>query len=234
MSQIEAQLSSHLLQSKGITPLPGWITTFLSSQRPTTPLPSLIQSALFRLLSSDISISLVIASSTCFPDNIHDVHCTERRLSGPIAVQVMSVEDLSKSRWEQIEAIEAAERGELKKGREIIRVARVEEDGTAPLSDAGAAVVGKSCGPHKLLLKDAAGTYVWALELRRVDDVNVEMSIGSKFVLKNIRVTRGTLLIEASTAKFLGGKIDPLHTAWMKERKEILKRRIDDAERKNR
>ena len=151
MSDPAAQISAQLTATKSLTPNPTWLSSFLTTQRPTTPFPALTQTACFRLLASDITTSLATSPSTCFPQAVHDANIKERRLSGSIAVQVLAVEDMSKSRWEQIEAIEALERGEGTRGREIIRVAAADED------DSAGATVQKGGGPHKLLLQDAAG-----------------------------------------------------------------------------
>ena len=152
---------------------------------------------------------------------MHDVHIKERRLSGPIAVQVLAVEDMSKSRWEQIEAIEALERGEGTKGREIIRVATAEDD------DSSGAGVQRGGGPHKLLLQDAAGRRVYGIELKGLDGVGLGMSIGCKVVLKNVLVARGVVLLEPATVTVLGGKIEELHKAWKEGRKAELKAAIE-------
>lgn len=132
---------------------------------------------------------------------------------------------MSKSRWEQIEAIEALERGEGTKGREIIRVAApVEGD------DSGEAVQ-KGGGPHKLLLQDATGTKVYGIELKALDGVGLGMSIGCKLVLQNIVVARGVVLLEPKTSTVLGGKIEGLHKAWKEGRKAELKKAIEESER---
>lgn len=131
---------------------------------------------------------------------------------------------MSKSRWEQIEAIEALERGEGTKGREIVRVAAPEEgDG------AGGDVQGGG-GPHKLLLQDAAGRRAYGIELRALEGVGLGMSIGCKFVLRDAVVARGVVLLEPRTTMVLGGKIDALHKAWREGRKAELKRAIEDGE----
>lgn len=191
------------------------------TQRPTTPLPALIQTACFRLLASDITKSLTNASPTCFPQDVHSANLKERRLAGPIALQVLGVEDMSKSRWEQIEAIEALERGEGTKGREIIRVAATEED------DSAGASIQKGGGPHKLLLQDASGTRMHGIELRGLEGVGLGMSIGCKMVLKNALVARGVVLLEPATTTVLGGKIEGLHKAWKAGRKAELKAAIE-------
>lgn len=152
---------------------------------------------------------------------MHNAECKERRLADSIAVQVLAVEDMSKSRWEQIEAIEALERGEGTKGREIIRVIATEEDDGAGTS------VPKGGGPHKLSLQDAAGRWVYGIELNGLEGVGLGMSIGCKMVLKNALVARGVVLLEPATTIVLGGKIEELHKAWREGRKAELKSAIE-------
>lgn len=223
MSDPAAQISAQLTATKFLTPNTTWLSSFLTTQRPTTPLPALTQTACFRLLASDITTSLTTSPTTCFPQDMHDANIKERRLSGSIAAQVLAVEDMSKSRWEQIEAIEALERGEGTRGREIIRVAAAAEDDD---SSAGATVP-KSGGPHKLLLQDAAGRRVYGIELKGFEEVGVGMSIGCKVVLKNALVARGVVLLEPATTMVLGGKIEELHRAWKEGRKAELKAAIE-------
>ncbi len=123
---------------------------------------------------------------------------------------------MGKSRWEQVEAIEAMERGEGTKGREVIRVVPREDGGSQEPAVTGG-------GPHKLLMQDAKGTRVYGIELREVQGVGLGMSIGSKYVLKNAIVARGVVLLESGTASCIGGKIENLHKAWKEGRKEELK-----------
>ena len=142
-------------------------------------------------------------------------------MSGPIVVQVLTVDDMSKSRWEQIEAIEALERGEGTKGREIIRVVPTEdEDG----SNTG---VQKGGGPHKLLLQDAQGSRIYGIELKHIEGVGLGMNIGCKLVLRGALVARGVILLEPDTISLLGGKIETLHKAWKENRKADLKAAIE-------
>lgn len=224
MSDPAAQISAQLTATKSLTPSNRWLSTFLTTQRPTTPVPALTQTACFRLLASDITKSLTTAS-LCFPQDVHNANVKECRLTGSIAVQVLAVEDMSKSRWEQIEAIEALERGEGTKGREIIRVAATDED------DGAGATVQKGGGPHKLLLQDAAGRRVYGIELKGLEGVGLGMSMGCKMVLKNALVARGVVLLEPATTTVLGGKIEELHKAWKEGRKAELKAAIEANER---
>ena len=156
----------------------------------------------------------------------------ERILEGRIACQVLSVEDMSKSRWEQIEAMEALERGEGKKGREIVRVAAVEEDDAGSGPGAG---VQRGGGPHKLLLQDAAGRRVYAIELGSVEGVGVGMSIGCKVLLKpGCLVARGVVLLEGGNVQVMGGKCEEMHRKWREGRKGELRREIEEGERSGR
>lgn len=233
MSSQAGQLSSQLSQTKGITPSGEWITIFLSSQKPTTPLPALLQTAHFRLLTSNITASLVRSQTTCFPENVLDVNTRELRLTGPIVVQVLSVEDISKSRWEQIEAIEAMERGEQKKGREIIRVTRADEGDETPNNTVETRDRGQE-GPHKVLLQDASGFKAFGIELRSIDGINMSMSIGCKIILRNVLVARGLVLLDSTNTRVLGGKIDELHKTWREKRKDELKAQIQATSTENR
>ena len=138
-------------------------------------------------------------------------------------MQVLSVEDMSKSRWEQIEAIEALERGEGTKGREIIRVAATDEGEDENVARGG--------GPHKLALQDAKGTRIYGIELKGVEGVGLGMNMGCKMVLRNVVVARGVVLLEPGTTTVLGGKIEGLHKAWKDGRKAELKAAIEANER---
>lgn len=218
---LAAQISAQLTSTKCLTPTHNWLSAFMLTQKSTTPLPALTQTALFRLLVSDITTSLTTGATTRFPANMHDASVKERRLNGPFVAQVLAVEDMSKSRWEQIEAIEAIERGEGTRGREIVRVAPVEEN-----EDVNANV-NRNGGPHKLLLQDAQGYQVYGIELKSVEGVGLGMSIGCKILLKNITIARGVVLLEPGTTTLLGGKIEALHKAWKENRKAELNAAIE-------
>ncbi|KAI4237053.1 MAG: hypothetical protein LQ349_002143 [Xanthoria aureola] len=226
-------LTTHLATTKNLHPTPQWLTAFLSTQKPTTPLPALTQTAVFRLLSSDITTSLASTlPQYILPPDIHNVNVQESRVQGPVVVQLLGIEDMGKSRWEQVEAIEALERGEGTKGREIIRVPAATATAEGDDDDGSGAVVGKGGGgPHKLSLQDARGTGVYGIELKDVKGVGLGMSIGCKMVLKNVLVARGVLLMEPANTTILGGKIEALHRAWKENRKAELKAAIEANER---
>lgn len=222
---LRIEIQSHL-SSKHLAPSPTWLSSFLSTQRPTTPLPAIQRTALFRLLNSDITASLAQSAVSIFPADILNADIASRRLTGPVVVQVLDIEDAGRSRWSQVEAIEAHERGETTKGREIIRVVPGEVGGT---DGSGAEVQGKgNAGPHKLLVQDARGVRVYAFELYTVEGIE-KMDIGAKLVLRGVDVRRGVIMLEPAGVQIMGGKLETLHDAWTKHRKENLKRGISGA-----
>ena len=221
-SGLSTQIAHQLKTAKSLEPTATWLATFLTTQKSSTPLQALTSTALFRLLASDITQTLERTANACLPPDVCNVNIKERRLSGPIVVQVLGVDDMSKSRWEQVEAIEALERGEGTKGREIIRLPPTEDEGNASTG------VQTGGGPHKLLLQDTQGLRVYGIELKDVEGVALGMNIGCKLVLKGTIVARGVLLLEPRTTSLLGGKIESLHKAWKENRKRDLKAAIQD------
>lgn len=201
-----------------------WLSALIASQRPTTPANAIAATAKVRLLSSDImQPGLLDASATvALPLDLSNPAVKELKLTGTVLVQVLGIEDLSRSRWQQIEDIEAFERGECTRGREVVRVVASEEgDNGQPLLPP---VTGG--GPHKLILQDVKGQAIYGLELKPVPKVGLGMGIGSKLMIRGAIVARGIVLLEPATVTVLGGKIEPLHKIWRKNRKKDLKEAI--------
>lgn len=159
----------------------------------------------------------------------------ETKLQRDIHVQVVDIENLTLSRWEQIEELEAVERGERTRGREIIRVTAEDGDDEATAPSQGgrsatsaAATVTPAAGrnaTHRLVLQDCRGTRVYAVELKRIDQIGVgKTNMGEKMVLKSgTAIARGTVLLKPESCVLIGGKIDSWHEAWSKGRLERLK-----------
>ena len=223
-SAVLTQVYNNLSATKNLHPTQAWLSSFLQAHKSTTSISVLTQSAGFRLLASDITQLLDREVSPCLPIDVSNAVIKERHLPEPIVTQVIGVEDLSKSRWEQIEAIEALERGEGTKGREIIRVTETAED------DVVTPNATKSGGPHKVLLQDVRGTKVYGIELQPVNGIGIGMCIGSKVLLRHVTVARGMLLLNSTSTSCIGGKIDELNEAWKKGRKEDLKAAIEASE----
>jgi RecQ-mediated genome instability protein 1 len=205
-----------------------WLSSLISGVRGSnsTPQTVLLATAKHRLMLLDLTTpSLFDPSAVSLPPSLSEPTIKERKVAQSVLVQVLAVEDISKSRWEQIELIEAMERGEKTKGREIIRDVPGEEGENGVR--VGAPLVGLKGGPHKLLLEDWKGQRVYGMEIVGVPKVDLGMSIGTKILLKGVTVARGMVLLEPATTVVLGGKIDALHEMWIKNRKKILKEAIE-------
>lgn len=224
MATLQAVSSS--LVAQGLPkPHSQWLSAVVSTQRANTPLPAVTASAKHRLLSADITKPNILdPSAVSFPSHITDVSVRSRRLTGPFFVQVRGIEDISRSRWEQIELIEAQERGEGTRGREIIRVVAEEIGENGQIATPGFGAVG---GIHKLVLQDWKGLSVFGMELKSVEKLGLGMGIGSKLMLQNVEVARGMILLEPASTRVLGGKNEELHKIWLDNRKIDLKEAIE-------
>ncbi|KAL4980610.1 hypothetical protein BDW66DRAFT_35800 [Aspergillus desertorum] len=228
MSTPQDQLADQL-QSKSLPVSSTWLSAFLSAgTHQRTPLPALTKTALFRLLNTDFRESLTSQSPiSTLPVDIFDPNVQERRLTGPIPLQVLDIEDIGTSIWSQVEAIERVERGEAVRGREIVRTVNVgdEQDGngnrngnTGPNANAN-----ESNGPHRLILQDSKGTRAVGIEMARIDGVRIgQLPIGGKLLLKNATVARGMILLTPENVTLLGGKIESMDLAWRTGRKARL------------
>ncbi|OJJ99317.1 hypothetical protein ASPACDRAFT_29853 [Aspergillus aculeatus ATCC 16872] len=246
MTTLESQISAHLHTTKALPVSPTWLNGFVSStttalQR-NVPISALTQTALFRILASDFRDSLQTDNpSALLPGDIFDPSVQERRLPGPVPVQVLDIEDIGTSLWSQVEAIERVERGEAIRGREIVRAVNVgggggggegdEEEGGGSGNAAGATASSEneSHGPHRLIVQDAAGTRAVAIELKRVQGISVaKLAIGAKMVIRNATVARGMILLTPDCITLLGGKIESMDQAWKEGRKARLLARITE------
>ncbi|KAF2869207.1 hypothetical protein BDV95DRAFT_609437 [Massariosphaeria phaeospora] len=217
-----AELTQHL-HARHLHPTPAWLQSFASTTRPNTPLPALKQTALFRLLATDITTSLSPPASSLFPADIFNARIQSRHVAGPLVCQVLDISDIGHSNWSQVESIEAHERGETTKGREIVRmVDREDENDHNEAAAVGPVMASK--GPFKLLLQDAKGMKVYALDLRGLEGINMGMSMGTKLVVRNVDVRRAVVMLEPGGVQVLGGKMEALDKAWKAGRKERLVR----------
>ncbi len=212
---LPAQISTALTSLSLPAPSQTWLQTIISARTPPAPLPSLIATAKTRLLAADLtSPGLLAPTAAGLPASIANAAVQEARLPRDVVLQVLDVENLSSSRWQQVEELEAIERGEQTKGREVIRLPTggpgQEEGGEAADAapedrPAGAAAAQGGAGSrsssrggggsggggagknatHKLLLQDCKGQTVSGLELRRIERVDVgKLNIGEKLLIK--------------------------------------------------
>ncbi|KAK4068375.1 uncharacterized protein Triagg1_7314 [Trichoderma aggressivum f. europaeum] len=213
------------------------LLTTLTSRSPPPPIPSLLATAKARLLASDLtnpSGTVVDPSMPVFPPTLDSATVQESTISQNTHVQVLDIENLSLSRWEQVEELEAIERGERTRGRQVIRVTDEENgeaDGSAEqtqASRAGAAASGVANAVHRLVLQDGRGKKVFAVELKRIGGIGIGKTyIGEKILLRaGAVVARGTVLLTPETCTLLGGKIDAWHEAWMEGRLARLRESV--------
>lgn len=238
LPQLRAQLQAHALPPPSQT----WLQTLISSRNPPPPLPSLIMTAKTRLLASDLTTpGLLDSTALVLPANITAPTVKETRLANDVYVQVVDIENLSRSGWDQIDELEAIERGEQTRGREVIRLPANNYDnegggepaGTWPPEATGrpqaeVAAAAARTATYRLVLQDCKGQKVFGLELVRMPEIAIgSLNVGAKILLKKGTViARGSVLLEPTSVNILGGKIEAWHKAWLEGRLARLKEAV--------
>ncbi|KAH9905995.1 hypothetical protein F4778DRAFT_689825 [Xylariomycetidae sp. FL2044] len=239
------------IQNQGLpAPLLAWIQSALPNRNPLPPLPALVATVKMRLLAADLTNpTLLEPTAPSLPQNLGDPGVKETRLVRDVPVQVLDIDNLSKSKWEQVEELEAIARGEQTRGREIIRLPTGNEDDDG--SNEGAAtqsVNGSRQGPgsatnaanfttksstHRLVLQDCKGQKVHGLELKRIERIGVgTLNIGEKIMLKRgTVVARGVIMLDPATCTILGGKIEQWQKAWVEGRLARLREAVGAEDR---
>ncbi|KAK3376693.1 hypothetical protein B0T24DRAFT_226327 [Lasiosphaeria ovina] len=239
--EVAVQLQMAMRSQSIPVPSLSWLRELVQSRRPQ-PLAPLMATARTRLLASDLTTegllddeyvaahTLATATAGGGRNNNFTVEVKEMKLRQDVVVQVLDVENVTRSRWEQVEELEAIKRGEQTKGREMIRLPVGDGDdelgddaATQRLSTQGdaAAAVAATATPknatHKLVLQDSEGRKVYALELQRIERIAVgKLNIGEKILLKTgTTVARGVILLEPAHCLMLGGKVEAWHRTWL-------------------
>ncbi|KAK1831258.1 hypothetical protein QBC39DRAFT_408615 [Podospora conica] len=216
-------------------PLPSlpWLQhNVLPTRNPPPPLASLLATARTRLLALDLTTPGLIDAAYAAAHQLPRAQINHAEVDGvarlqrDVVVQVLDVENLSRSRWEQVEELEALERGEGTRGREVVRVE------ATPAGDEDLPTAGDSKATHRLVLQDCVGQRVFAVELARVERVGVgRTSIGEKMMLKKgTKIARGVVLLEGGLCQVIGGKVEEWHKEWTKERVAKLKGAVEGGE----
>ncbi|KAI0433162.1 RecQ mediated genome instability protein Rmi1 [Xylaria sp. FL1042] len=250
---LPAQIRSGL-QSQGLPPPSvAWIQTAMPNRNPLPPLPALIATVKTRFLAADLTNpALFDPPSPAFPSNPSNLEVKEVKLTWDIPVQVLDIENLSKSKWEQVEELEAVARGEQTRGREIIRLPTGSEedefavDGQATqlatngverpafqskggsASSANIANASSKYSTHRLVLQDCKGQKLYGLELKRIDRIGIgSLNIGEKIILKRGAIlARGILLLDPTTCTILGGKVETWQKDWIEGRLARLREAV--------
>ncbi|KAF4126029.1 RecQ-mediated genome instability protein 1 [Geosmithia morbida] len=226
------QLRSFILSQSLPPPSSSLLTSLTTARNPPPPLPSLVATARARLLACDLSSSSLVdsLSMTALPSSACDPSTREMCLATSVHVQVVDVENLSLSRWDQAEELESIERGERTQGRQVIRVEDNDDgepagggDQTQQRAAGGGGGAGKNA-MHRLTLQDCSGTRIYALEVWRLPVGLNTTVIGEKILLKaGTLIARGTVLLTPDCCVFLGGKIDAWNRSWAEGRLARLK-----------
>ncbi|VUC23685.1 unnamed protein product [Clonostachys rosea] len=226
---LASQLRSSILSQSLPPPSQTFVTSLIAARNPPPPLASLVATAKSRLLACDLSSSpsLDSASLAVFPAGVENTHVREQSLQRDTHVQVLDIENLSLSRWEQIEELESIEKGERTRGREIIRVTADHDGSGEPQRTT------PSNATHRLVLQDRSGKKVYGLELRRVPQIGIgKTKIGEKLLLKaGTRVARGSVMLTPEACQVLGGKVEAWHKTWTESRIARLKDAIGGDQR---
>ncbi|KAI0107375.1 hypothetical protein F4776DRAFT_424193 [Hypoxylon sp. NC0597] len=249
---IAAQIRSNL-RSQGLpTPSVAWIQSAMPNRNPLPPLPALVATVKTRLLAADLTTPALFDHPTpSFPPNLGYPQVQETNLDHDVPVQVLDIESLSRSKWEQVEEIESIMRGERTRGREIIRLPTRNEDddndndggvsesvpaamqsaterNAAINATIAAAAATSSYGTHRLVLQDCKGQKIHGLELKRIERIGVgTLNIGEKMILKRgTKVARGVILLEPTTCVILGGKVEAWQKAWIDGRLARLREAV--------
>ena len=247
---LTAQLRGSLISQNLPLPSSTLLSTLITARTPPPPLASLVASARSRLLACDLSAGaaagILDAALTSLPLGVDTPQAKEARLPRDVHVQVLDIEDLSASRWDQVLELEAVALGERTRGREIVRVVADGEDGEENAaqsqlrrqaaggagggdgqdnSHAATAGVSSRSATHRLVLQDCKGKKVFGLELKRVDRLGVgRTAIGEKMLLRaGTVVARGVVLLAPESCVLLGGRVEAWHKAWVDGRLERLK-----------
>ncbi|KAI0007886.1 hypothetical protein F4779DRAFT_485741 [Xylariaceae sp. FL0662B] len=225
------------LQNQGYpAPSLAWIQSAMPNRNPLPPLPALIATVKTRLLAADLTNPALLESpAPSFPPNLSNPEVREIRLDRDVPVQVLDIDNLTKSKWEQVEELEAIARGEQTRGREIIRLptGNEEDDGVSE-SSATQSAAGERSGAtgrggttagnaasktstHRLVLQDCKGQRLYGLELKRIERIGIgTLNIGEKIMVrKGAVVARGVILLEPATCTILGGKVEAWQKAWL-------------------
>ncbi|KXJ90127.1 hypothetical protein Micbo1qcDRAFT_196316 [Microdochium bolleyi] len=215
------------LQAQGLPPpSTQWIQGVMPQRRPLPPMPALVATVKARLLAADLTNPSIFEQTVLgFPQNLGNPEIRELKLPCDVLVQVLDIDNLSKSKWEQIEELEAIARGEQTRGREVIRLptasAEDDEDPGTQSSTAAPTPAGRDCKGQK----------VFGLEHKRIEKINIgTLNIGEKILLRQgSTVARGNVLLEPSTCVIQGGRVEAWQKGWSEGRLARLREAVGDS-----
>jgi RecQ mediated genome instability protein len=155
-----------------------FIMNLLETRR-NDPFKALVMTVRSRVLNAELEDSIDKSQTqNLFPPTAMNEtqYRRDTKIPRTITVQVIEIEDVSRSRMDQLETLEREERGENVKGREIVRNVTEGDEGGA------GQVFSKpdTTGEIKLLLEDAVLGRMYGIALDPIKGIHTGMNIGTK------------------------------------------------------
>ncbi|EPX72145.1 uncharacterized protein SOCG_04838 [Schizosaccharomyces octosporus yFS286] len=181
-------------------------------------------------IASDIRSSTTGASAASYDiSNQHNI-----TLSNPLLVQVVRIREIGKSIVSQLEYLNQLEERKKLKGQQIIRLVDEEDREDKEGDDSGIAEAQEAIFDGKgfkcmcrLVLEDANGQRFYGMEWKSIPGIQLDTNLGTKLLIQNAQIKRGTLLLTPENTEILGGEIDEWNREYfpkklMQELKEEL------------
>lgn len=154
-------------------------------------------------------------------------------IKGPILVQLMDIVDISRSKYNQLQALEddtivpdpeeeviatTANNNSNKSRRRIAQAAADEEE------EGGNDTTTKNPNKatYKVVFQDKNEKLIYGIEVIRNTDFSSDTPLGSKWILYDTTLRRGVLMLKKNSLEYLGGEITELNQT----RKERLIQRL--------
>lgn len=235
-SSYKQQLSSFFL-SKNIRINPTWIQALLTKLSSDGLLTStnVNDFAIRQFLHSNIRHS-VLPVAPLLPDSI-----TGKSVISGVLVQVVECHEIGFSLTQKLDKLEAYEERQKPVSRRLIRLEEVTGDGE-PAQDlvdnqqVTQMITVKSaeddCGPVgkkmvKVMLEDAKGNRLYAIDQKPIDQFRVGMTLGAKLFLMDTPVVYGVLVLRPKKVEWLGGAVDEWNSGTGNVQQQIKEVRAD-------
>jgi hypothetical protein len=166
-------------------------------------------------------------------------------VKGPVLVQLVDIMDISKSKYNILRSLEddtvepdpeeevtnttgAATNGNASRGGRRRRIAEARTDEEEGGEDAGAnassSVTSKPKATFRVVFQDKNGKLMFGLEVFKNPEFNMDLPLGSKWILNDTNLRRDVLILKGSSLTYLGGGIPEMERG----RREKLILRLKD------
>lgn len=158
------------------------------------------------------------------PTHIYDMHNKSiGSKNAPVLVQIVEIVNISQSLHSQAEKLEDSMAPQGKKYQHTVEETNIEEDAEQIKPTYYKLAIDKSA-TQKFLLQDVAKTFCWGYDLFHVLSNHENIRLGTKLLLHNCKIARGTLLLMPESVQVLGGSI----ASWNERSQEQILERIKE------